>query len=467
MYNLSITIEGGKLRFALLYFKRDIIRKLQHYKKRLITAIMIIALLPLHVSGLSVAAVEATPNQVASDNRILQPITLSLEDAFERAINNYTALKSLDVSLKRLWKVNDKDGTFTTMDAAVTKKLNKLDNYFELFDRKTKSDRGENVRALNTNELDELLDCKKVFGDILWPYSKEMMFESYTQRSTFPQYSGWLQVQKIKNSRDVMKSQLKDTVWMTYDTVLYLKEMNDLRKQSLEIEEKQYNLLQLQYKKGLVTELDTYQCQVSLDKTKRELIKVQRSIENMEMQLKNLCGIPFSQEIELISTEIPADTKLLPYNTYYQKACENRDEIVYPKLELEVLTRELDILNGYKKNSYSFDKVELNEKIEDAKASIPQGLETVTSDIQWAYADVTAIGLNMDISKKNADNAKTKLSIMETKYKQGQVNFIELCDARYSASAAQVEYRKAQRDFARASNKLNLASGLGPKYKQD
>ena len=111
--------------------------------------------------------------------------------------------------------------------------------------------------------------------------------------------------------------------------------------------------------------------------------------------------------------------------------------------------------------------MELNEKIEDAKASVTEGLEAVTSDIQWAYADVMTIQLNMDISKKNADNAKINFSNIELKHKQGQVTLLELWKARDSANTAEVDYRKAQRDFACASNRMDLASGLGPKYKQD
>lgn len=440
---------------------------MQHYKKRLITAILIIALLPLQLSGVSTAVAKNTASQATSDNSISQTITLSLEDAFEKAINNYNPIKNLDISLKKLWRVKDQDATFKVMDASVHQLLDKLDNYLELFDRDVRNTRGENVEALNTSEQNELLDCSRVFGDIPWPYSKEMMFDSYAQSSAFPQYSGWLQVQKLKSSQNITKSSLKENVRSMYCNVLYLLDLQVVMKQSLETMEKQYKLLQLQYERGLVTELDTYQCQVSLDKTKLELKKLQRSIENMEMQLKNLCGIPVSQKIELSSTELPAVTKLLSYNTYYKKACENRNEIVYPKLEVEVLTRELDILNEYKKNPYSFDKVELNEKIEDAKASVTEGLEAVTSDIQWAYADVMNIQLNMDISKKNADNAKTNFSNMELKHKQGQVTLLELWKARDSANTAEVDYRKAQRDFACASNRMDLASGLGPKYKQD
>jgi hypothetical protein len=422
---------------------------------------MIIALLPLQISGISSAAVEATPSQAPSDNSISQPITLSFEDAVEKAINNYTAIKGMDISLKRLWRVKDKDETFEVMDASAQKRLDKLDNYLALTNREA------NREVLTTDEQNELIDCSEEFGYIPPQYSREYAFDSYTQSSAFPQYSGWLQVQNIKNSRDIIKSQLKQIVRNTYNTVLIMQDVKAVTEQSLETMEKQYKILQLQYEKGLVTELDTYQCQVSLDKTKRELTKQERDIKNMQMQLKNLCGIPLSQKIELSSTELPAATKLQSYDTYYKKALMNRNEIVYAKLELSVFTRKLDILKDFKKNSYSFDKMEFEEQIEDAKIAVSQSLETVTSDIQWAYADVTALQLNMNISKKNADNAKANLSIMETKYKQGQVNLITLWNARDSANTAEVDYRKSLRDFALASNNLELASGLGPKYKQD
>ncbi|MHB8062786.1 MAG: TolC family protein [Ruminiclostridium sp.] len=427
---------------------------------------MIIALLPLQLPGVSYAAGENGAADAANGKSTSQPIKLTLEAAFDKVINNSSELKQMDLSIKKLWRVADQNMGFTTMDANVTKKLENLDNYVDLFDRKAKSDRGEKTELLNTNELNELLDYSEAFGDIPPPYSKEIMFDRYTQSSAFPQYSNWLQVQKLKSSQDITKSTLKESVRSMYYNVLYLQDLQVVMKQSLETMEKQYKILQLQYEKGLVSELDTYQCQVSLDKKKRELKKQERNIENAEMLLKNKCGIPVSQEIDLESTELPAAAKLLSYDTYYKKACESRNEIVNSKLELTVLTRELDILNGYKKNPYSFDKMDLAEQIENAELSVSQGSETVLGDIQWAYADVTSSQLNMSISKKNADNAKANYTNMETRYAQGQVNLLELWNARDSADTAAVNYRKAQRDFACASNKMDLASGLGPKYRQ-
>jgi len=422
---------------------------------------MIIALLPLQLPGAFAVATEDVATNAANGKSISQPIKLSLADAFDKAVNNSYDLKSLDISLKKLWRVKDQDETFTIMDASVQKRLDKLDNYLELTNREA------NREVLTTDEQNELLDCSEVFGYIPPLYSREWAFDSFTQSSAFPQYSNWLQVQKFKNSRDVTESTLKESVRSMYYNVLYLFDLQAVTKQSLETMEKQYKVLQLKYEKGLVTELDTYQCQVSIDKKKRELKKQERNIENAQMLLKNKCGIPVSQKLELSSTELPATNKLLSYDNYYKKAYRNRNEIVNSKLELTVLARKLDILKDFKKNPYSFDKMELEEQIENATISVSQGSETVLGDIQWAYADVTASQLNMDISNKNADNAKTNFSNMELKYKQGQVNLIELWKARDSADTAEVEYRKAQRNFACASNKLDLASGLGPKYKQD
>lgn len=418
---------------------------------------MIITVLQLQIPGVS-AATENVAIQAANNSSISQPITLSLKDACEKAVDNTYGLKKMDKSIEKLWK---QESQLMTMSISVQEQLDRMSRYTSLYERRAKGE------TLTIDEKKEIFNYSYMFGDKPPLFSGEEMYEQYIKNRDIPHYSTWVQIQNLKRSRDITRLTLEDSIRSLYATVIYLRDFQNVTTQSLKTMEKEYENIMLQYDKGLISEIDRYQCQISLDKRRLELKKQNRNKENTELLLKNKCGIPASQEIELEASGLTSETQLLAYKVYRDRALKNRNEIVTAKLELTVVTRELDIMKQYLTNPLLYDRMELQQKVDNALFSVTQVTDAVLEDIQWAFADVVAKRSQVSIAKKASENAEAGLTLAEKKYKLGLINILAVWNAKDAAYTAEINYSKAQRDFEYAHYKINLASGLGPKYRQN
>lgn len=418
---------------------------------------MIIALFSLQISEVS-AATKNDAVQTADDRSISQPITLTLKDACEKAVIDTYGLKQMDKSIENLWK---QESQLMTLSNSIQEQLDKLSRYTSLYEKRAKG------QTLTIEEQNDLLIYSYMFGDKPPLFSGEEMYKQYISNRDMPHYSTWAQIQNLKRSREVTKLTLEDSIRSLYATVLYLRDLQNVTTQSLKTMEKEYKNIMLQYEKGLISEIERYQCQVSLDKKRLELKKQNRNKENTEMLLKKRCTIPASQEIELESSGITSGTQLLSFKVYRDKALKNRNEIVTAKMELSVVTRELDIMKQYLTNPLLYERMELQQKADNALFSVTQGTNAVLEDIQWAYADAISKKTQVSIAKKAFENAKTNLTIAEKQYMLGLIDIIAVWNAKDSAYTSEINYSKALRDFDYAYYKINLASGLGPKYRQN
>lgn len=440
--------------------------RLRYIKKRLIIALLIAALLPLQITGVS-AVKEETAEPVANDSGIYQPIDLSLKAAFDKAEENTYSIKKIDKTIEKLWKQEDKAMSSSN---SIQEMLGYLEDYKKLYEKKKKGIPLEMSgvpvdNIVPNNEEERYKKYTKMFGDVPPDFNSDEMYEQFIKTRDLTHYDVWAQIQNQKRAREVAKLKLEDGVRSLYCTVLYLKDMQNSSSQSLATKEKEYKDLLEKFKKGLVSEVDRYQCEIKLNQKRLEIKKQQRTLENTEMQLKSTCGISASQEIKLEAIGSVSDIKLLSYSEYCNKALENRNEILTDKLELQVVTRKMDITKQYKTNSLSIDRLDLQQQLDNATFSLSQSTAEVLEDIQGAYADIISKQSQLSTAKKVLDTARLKLTIAQKQYELGQVNILEVWSAKDTVSASEIGYEKAQQDFDYANYKINLATGVGPGYK--
>lgn len=427
---------------------------MQHIKKRLATAILIAALLPLQVTGVSEANNEASV-PAAKDSAISQTMELSLKDACEKAQENTYSLKKIDKSIENLWKQEDKAMSASN---SVQQQLDKLEEYRRLYKKQ------QNGSLLSSDETTWLKNDIMMFGYPPPDFTSDEMYERFIETRDLTHYDIWAQVQNQKRAREVAEFKIEDSVRSLYYNVLYLRDMQSSSSQSLTTKEKEYKDVQERYKKGLASEVERYQCEIKLGQEKLRIRQNQRNLENAEMQLKNICGIPASQEIKLERIALEGGIKLLSYNEYSNKALENRNEVLTDKLGLEVATRKLDIMKQYK-TAISMDVMDIQQQADNARFSLSQSTADVLEDIQGAYADVVSKQSNITYTKKALDTSNKNLLIAQKQYELGQASITEVWDAKDEVNLNETNYKKAQQDFDYAYYKINLAVGVGPGYK--
>ncbi len=393
-------------------------------------------------------------------NNVSQPLKLSMKDAIKMGVDGSLQLSSIDISIKKMWRVTDGDKSFKELTAVTQGELDELDEYYKLSERKTLSD--------NLTNLEEglLAKYRDKYGDA--PYYRQTLYENYLNGRAFSNYSSWLQVLSLKDSYDTNRAKLEGDIQAIYYNLLYFNELYQSLEDSYNTMEKQYSGMVLKYEKGLVSELDKYKFEVELNKKRLQLQKSKRNREYQELALKQVCGIERSQAIELTSRDagLNEEYNLDTYKNYYDKALLNRSEVVNAKLLLEVYKQELEYYDKYIRQQYAFARTNLQQQLEDAEFAAAQKVLDVAGDIQAAYTEVKSVQSQMAIQKRNAQSKMSDYKIAEKKYSQGLISLADLWNARGAASSAEIEYKKAQRDTSYGFYRLEeLACKLGPGYK--
>lgn len=430
-----------------------------HKNKRLHICLLIILTLTFHIQGISVAADNSDGKEDV--NNISQPLKLSLEDAVKRGVDSSSQLSSIDISIKKMWRVTDGDKSFKELTSVTQKELDEIDEYYKLYIRNQFYDN------LNNLEDDELLGYKDKYGDIPPPYSRQTLYENYLNGRAFSNYSSWLQVLSLKDSYNTNRAKLEGDIQAAYYNLLYFNELYQSLEDSLNTMEKQYSGMVLKYEKGLVSELDKYKFEVELSKKRLQLQKSKRNREYQELVLKQICGIERSQAIELTGKEagLNKEYKLDTYKNYLDKALEKRSEVVNAKLQMDVYKQELEYYDKYIRQQYTFARTNLQQQLEDSEFAVTQSTLNITGDIQAAYTDAKSVQSQLEIKKRDSQNKKSDYNIAEKKYSQGQLSLVELWNAKDAANNAEIEYKKAQRDSAYCFYRLEeLACKLGPGY---
>ena len=408
------------------------------------------------MQGVSIAADSSIGNQ--KNNNVLQPLKLSLEDAIKKGVANDPGLTSMDISIKKMWRVTDEDKSFKEISDNTQSELDEMDEYYKLSERKRLYDN------LTNFEEELIVKYRDKYGDA--PYYRQTLYENYLNGRAFSNYSSWLQILSLKDTYDTSKAKLEGDIQAMYYNLLYATEQYESLEDSLNTMEKQYSGIALKYQKGLVSELDKYKFEVELSKKRLQLQKSKRNREYQELVLKQVCGIERSQSIELTSRDAGLNKKysLDTYKNYCEKALANRSEVVNAKLKLEVFIKELEYYDKYIKQKYAFDRTNLQQQVEDAEFAVNQNILNVTNDIQAAYTAVKSVQSEMEIQKRNAQNKKFDYNIAEKKYSQGLISLVDLWSSKDAASSAEIEYKKAQRNMDYSLCKLELACTLGPAY---
>lgn len=417
---------------------------------------LVILALTFHAQGVSIAADSSVGKQNAIN--VSQPLKLSLDDAIKLGIDNSAQLSSIDISIKKMWRVTDEDKSYKEVSAITQNELDEMDEYYKLSERKRVYDN------LTNFEEELLVKYTDKYGDA--PYYRQTLYENYLNGRAFSNYSSWLQVLSLKDSYDTSKAKLEGDIQAMYYNLLYVTEQYESLEDSLNTMEKQYSGLALKYEKGLVSELDKYKFEVELNKKRLQLQKNRRSKEYQELVLKQTCGIERSQTIELISKDagLNKEYKLDSYQNYLDNALAKRSEVVNAKLKLEVYKKELEYYDKYIKQKYAFGRTNLQQQLEDSEFAVTQKTLDVTGDVQTAYTDVKSVQSQMEIQKRNAQSKKSDYSIAEQKYSQGLLSLVDLWNSKDAVSSAEIEYKKAQRNMDYSLYKLELACTLGPAY---
>lgn len=278
-----------------------------------------------------------------------------------------------------------------------------------------------------------------------------------------PWYSVQCMIEKTVKKKDFAKSALDVGVKEAYDNLLYAEEGYALKKQLYDRMLKGYNDLVKTCEAGQASELQKNLTKMDVDKTKLELDKLSRDIENGKIQFKKAVGISLTQEIQLTDTLNKAVKQPLSYEEYLSSALGMRSEIFDANVDLKEKKRTMDILQDYFDDE-DYEYMDAEKALDEANVVLDEAKKNVEENIQRGYLDVIQKKGQIDLASKNVEKSKQQRDSASKAYELGTKPVSLIWDAELGLNKADMDYNTAVRNYNIALYKLEKSSKIGPAY---
>lgn len=384
----------------------------------------------------------------------IEPIALSLEMAQQKAVQNENSIIKTNRTIKNLIENNDysyEEGIFVISDA--------VENIDDLYNRL------KNGKSMNVQEYAKLCILYTMYGDTEYFSGKEDLTK-YMNPDRFAKYSLWANVMKLSLSNQITEATIRYQTRVLYDNILAIKGQHDILIKSVELQEKIYNQQKSRYNVGELSKVTIDTAYKQLQIKRLEVNKLTRTIDNLEMDLKKLTGLPIDSQIVLVDYSKNNIEKFEDYDTYLNKALINRNEILLAKIDYGVGKNNLFTVNeAYSNNPWNvntkLNKSLAEQKINEAELSISTGKEAVLQSINTAYIDVKYKKEEMDICKGKLNYENEQYRITSEKYKKQLISETELKNREIVKLSALTAYNDAVRAYNLSVTSLQQAAGLG------
>lgn len=384
----------------------------------------------------------------------VEPIVLSIEMAQQKAVQNENSIIKNNRTIKNLIENNDytyQEGLFVISDAA--KSIDDLYNKLK------------NGSSINSQEYAKLCILYTMYGDTVYFKGKEDLTK-YMNPDRFAKYSLWANVMKLSLSNQITEATIRYQTRVLYDNILSIKGQLENFKRSVELQEKIYNQQKSRYDVGELSKITIDTAYKQLQIKRLELNKLTRTIDNLEMDLKKLTGLPIDSQLVLSDYSKNNIEKFEDYDTYLNKALINRNEILLAKIDYGVGKNNLFTANeAFSNNPWNvntkLNKSIAEQKINEAELSISTGKEAVLQSINTAYIDVKYKKEEMDICKAKLNYENEQYRITSEKYKKQLISETELKNREIVKLSALTAYNDAVRAYNLSVTSLQQAAGLG------
>lgn len=281
----------------------------------------------------------------------------------------------------------------------------------------------------------------------------------------------------VDRAENVFRTTLAAEVARSYYTVLYYEHAVALAKDSLRTEQEIDQVVEHRVDGGEAPEIDRIKAQVELLKASRIVQAHERQRLSARAVLNTLCGralppnFALEDALELPLSGVDEDTTkqiaLAQHPLLLQlQAVVRQKELLIEREEKSWLPSlrfgippglEIPLWNR-NKGGIEAAKAELQKaqaELERTRQEILQDLETKTQNYESAREQLAAFHGGLRAA------AAESLRIETFRYQEGEVDFLQLLDARRTARQTEVEYLQTLYDAQIARIELELAIGLG------
>lgn len=294
-----------------------------------------------------------------------------------------------------------------------------------------------------------------------------------------------------------LKMDVMFEVSQAYYNVIYTHLMLEVTEESLEMVKKQVVMTEARYKSGEVTQVDLLQARVELSNLYPQQIKL-KSLDHVALlRLKNIIGMPDSEEItvardfEIEAFELPATIEPL-VDTAMKKRPDlhmlraNEQSLLYahkiskgqyfPKVFLNgsysvskenweedwtdnysvSLVLSWNIFDGFSRES-SIKKTGLT--LDSLRATLRDVEQKIRIDVKMKYQTILETRERYKAEEESVHLSKQTLTLAESSYKEGLISLLDLMRARIGYNSSRTGYIQAKYDSNLAILELKKVTG--------
>lgn len=264
------------------------------------------------------------------------------------------------------------------------------------------------------------------------------------------------------NIKEAAKNELKLGVYQLYSGLITVKEGLEIEQKNFNNVEQQYKKAQLQLSLGQISPADAKSSEAAYMAEKAKLNQLQRQYDSLTKQLNQLLGVDINTKYTSFTKDNLA-TQAYPksYNDYIKDALTNRVKIRNDNENINVKKLEFESIRAEYPYNTSPQYQIAKFPIEDAKNKLETDKIDISIEINSLYNDLQNKIKKLEPEQKKYDSAKTTYEKALQSYNLGLVSKIDFDRAEIGFRAEEAAIKSIQRDIWMAQTKLDYASSLG------
>ena len=303
-----------------------------------------------------------------------------------------------------------------------------------------------------------------------------------------------------QDALEQVRHQLGYQAIQSFYGVLLLRNSADVAREEITALEEALRIAQRKFDAGSATKFDVLTTQVRLANARNHLTDTLGALDKQENGLRQLLGWEPGTRVELVG-DFDAGTPAIAESAAIADGLQNRPEMKVARDDEQTARLRLDSADrgnrptlaaqvsggvengvvpalydnkGYLSAGVALDvpiftgKRVLGERLEagagvrTAQAREHEIVDTITTEVADAYADLNAAHARLANADTLVDQAKEALALAQTRYANGVITNFELLDAQSSLRSAELSRLQARYDCVLARQAVARAAGVSP-----
>lgn len=255
------------------------------------------------------------------------------------------------------------------------------------------------------------------------------------------------------------QNRLKTATLKNYYTFKELENQEKIAEENLNLKEKLLANTQLKYKLGTVAKNDVLKAEIAVNEAQNQLTAAGNSLRTMKMVFNQFMGYGLMQNVILTDSiqELPFPSKSLEASI--ADALVNRNEVSAAAYNLNMAYLDFKNYKAYPKNSSKYIKAKMAVLMAETNSqNTPLNVEI---DVRNKYMSMYQNYTSIQTVKKNVDNAKETVRLVQLQYDAGMATLTDVEEAQLTYYNVQIAYSRVLLGYNLAVEEYDLSSGVG------